>query len=223
MIALFDQQCNTLNTAGPTRQHSELQTKRSQGLPPGGASIGGTREKVPQVAMFTGEEFGTLGSNQYYRDHAAELRDFVFALESDEGVFSPRGLGFTGSERAQCILRHMLQEVCLPSDTIRVILSLLLCRLMTPLNATALEVPMLGGPDLDILVAQGVPSACLLTRNQQYFTVHHTSADSIAVLDTAELDQAAAFWAVLAFVLGDLSFEVPRDITARVEPGMSRL
>nr|CAD7445592.1 unnamed protein product [Timema bartmani] len=157
-----------------------------------------------RVAMFTGEEFGTLGSNQYYRDHAAELRDFVFALESDEGVFSPRGLGFTGSERAQCILRHVLQ-------------------LMTPLNATAVEIPMLGGPDLDVLVAQGVPSACLLTRNQQYFTVHHTSADSIAVLDTAELDQAAAFWAVLAFVLGDLSFEVPRDIAARVEPGVSRL
>nr|CAD7576439.1 unnamed protein product [Timema californicum] len=63
-----------------------------------------------RVAMFTGEEFGTLGSNQYYRDHADELRDFVFALESDEGVFSPRGLGFTGSERAQCILRHVLQH-----------------------------------------------------------------------------------------------------------------
>nr|CAD7455160.1 unnamed protein product [Timema tahoe] len=194
-----------LNTTCPTCQHFELQTELRDCVPKARHQEAlASAEPGKRVAMFTGEEFGTLGSNQYYRDHAAELRDFVFALESDEGVFSPRGLGFTGSERAQCILRHVLQ-------------------LMTPLNATAVEIPMLGGPDLDVLVAQGVPSACLLTRNQQYFTVHHTSADSIAVLDTAELDQAAAFWAVLAFVLGDLSFEVPRDIAARVEPGVSRL
>ena len=40
------------------------------------------------------------GGNGYRDQHAAQLDDHILAMESDGGVFAPRGFGFSGSEEA---------------------------------------------------------------------------------------------------------------------------
>ncbi len=51
-----------------------------------------------RVVGWVNEENGGAGGRQYAADHADE--EHVLAIESDEGVFSPEGFGFTGSDRA---------------------------------------------------------------------------------------------------------------------------
>ena len=42
-----------------------------------------------------------MGSQQYYHAHKAEAANFSILLESDEGVFTPYGMKFTGSDAAK--------------------------------------------------------------------------------------------------------------------------
>ena len=42
-----------------------------------------------------------MGSQQYYKAHKAEAANYSILLESDEGVFTPYGMRFTGSDAAK--------------------------------------------------------------------------------------------------------------------------
>ena len=42
-----------------------------------------------------------MGSQQYYQAHKAEAANYSILLESDEGVFTPYGMLFTGSDQAR--------------------------------------------------------------------------------------------------------------------------
>ena len=42
-----------------------------------------------------------MGSQQYYQAHKAEAANYSILLESDEGVFTPYGMRFTGSNAAK--------------------------------------------------------------------------------------------------------------------------
>jgi carboxypeptidase Q len=44
-----------------------------------------------RVVLFTNEENGLNGGRQYAEDHAAELANHVAAIESDSGIFAPKG------------------------------------------------------------------------------------------------------------------------------------
>ncbi|KAL1473826.1 hypothetical protein MTO96_038445 [Rhipicephalus appendiculatus] len=53
--------------------------------------------------LWTAEEVGTMGAEQYFADHADERNERInIAMESDMGTFKPKGLAFSGhSERAR--------------------------------------------------------------------------------------------------------------------------
>lgn len=61
--------------------------------------------------MWTGEEFGTIGSSQYIQSHKDEQKNLQFVMESDMGTFMPLGLEFTGAEEVKCILQEILKLV----------------------------------------------------------------------------------------------------------------
>ena len=44
----------------------------------------------------------------------------------------------------------------------------------------------------------------------QYFAYHHSRGDTMDVLNSTELDLAAAIWAVYAFAIADLEHILPR-------------
>ena len=63
--------------------------------------------RTVRVVLWTNEENGGRGGLAYRDQHLAELPNHVMMLESDGGVFRPRGFGFTGSDAARARVRDI--------------------------------------------------------------------------------------------------------------------
>ncbi|KAJ6625715.1 Carboxypeptidase Q [Pseudolycoriella hygida] len=147
-----------------------------------------------RAILWTGEEPAVAGAGEYQRGHAAtEKEEFNFFIESDIGTFEPLGLDFAGNSDAECVIKEIL-------------------KLMTPLNATSFATPMQGGPDIDLWTSRGFPGASLLNKNDKYFWFHHTYGDSMLIENSEYLDKAAALFAASAYIIADLSIDMPRDL-----------
>lgn len=59
--------------------------------------------------LWTSEETGLDGFIEYNRTHAKELDDITFALESDEGTFTPLGIEYTAGKKGGCILQEIVK------------------------------------------------------------------------------------------------------------------
>jgi carboxypeptidase Q len=148
-------------------------------------------KRTIRVVLFTNEENGGAGGNGYRDAHKAELAKHVLALESDSGVFRPRGFGFTGSDAA----RQTLTEIA---------------SLLKPIGADVIG-PQGGGADIGPSVAAGkIPSASLEVEGSKYFLLHHTPADTVDKLDPKDLADNAAAIAFLAWVVADIPTPLPR-------------
>lgn len=144
--------------------------------------------------MWTGEEQGIWGGQAYANAHKAnEKNEFNFFFESDIGTFEPTGLDFTGNADAQCIFKEIL-------------------KLMTPLNATKFSTPTDGGPDIEKWTSRGFPGASLLNKNEKYFWFHHSAGDSMLLENSENLDKATALFASAAYIIADLSINIPNDL-----------
>lgn len=154
-------------------------------------NLGLRPRRTIRVVLFTNEENGTAGGNGYRDAHAGELEKHVLALESDSGVFRPRGFGFTGSDAA----RKTLTEIA---------------SLLKPLGADVIG-PQGGGADIGPSVAAAkIPSASLEVEGSRYFLLHHTPADTVDKLDPKDLADNAAAIAFLSYVVADLPAPLPR-------------
>ena len=71
-------------------------------------------------------------------------------------------------------------------------------------------VPGGDGEDIGPWMKHGVPGASLLNDNQDYFAYHHSNGDMMNVLNSTDMDLAAAVWAVYAFSIADLDSLLPR-------------
>lgn len=150
-----------------------------------------------RAILWTAEEFGMVGAQAYEEQHKAnEAKEFNFFIESDMGTFEPRGLDFSGNKKAECIFKEVLA-------------------LMTPLNATEFNSPIDAGPDIELWESRGFPSASLINKNENYFYFHHSDGDSMLVEDPKSLDKNTALFAAAAYVIADLSVDMPKDVKAK--------
>lgn len=46
---------------------------------------------------------------QYFEQHKNESERYQILLESDMGTFNPKGIGFTGSDTATCIMKEIIK------------------------------------------------------------------------------------------------------------------
>jgi carboxypeptidase Q len=143
-----------------------------------------------RVVAWTNEENGLRGALAYRDRHAATLDRHVLAIESDGGVFRPRGFGFTGSDSARAILRQVVA-------------------LLAPIGADTLW-PSGGGADIGPLMERGVPGMSHVVDGSRYFWYHHTEADTVDKLDPREVAMNTAAMAVMAYVVADLPTRLPR-------------
>ena len=154
--------------------------------------------RTVRVVAWTNEENGTAGGNGYRDAHRAELAKHVLAIESDEGVFKPRGVGFTGSDSATAIVKRV-------------------GALLTRINANGV-VPGGGGADVGPMMALGVPGMSPDVDGSKYFWYHHTDADTMDKLDPHEMALCVATIAVMAYVIADLPEALPRSAAAASSP-----
>jgi carboxypeptidase Q len=147
-------------------------------------------KRTIRVVMWTNEENGTRGGNAYRDDHLDELDDHILAIESDGGVFSPEGFGFTGSDAA----RTLVQDIA---------------NLLEPIGSNFIS-DSGGGADIGPIMREGVPGMGLRVDGSKYFWYHHTNADAIDKLDEDEFNRCVASMAIMAYVVADMDDRLPR-------------
>lgn len=150
--------------------------------------IGDLRERprrTLRVVLYANEEFGMSGGKAYAAEHAAELPRHQVALESDLGsgrVFRLRS-SFAAEDAA---LAKALAEALAPLGV-----------------AHDAVTRAAGGVDISPLVAAGVPTLDLAHDVTSYFDFHHTANDTADKLVPADMAQATAAFATVAWILAD--------------------
>lgn len=148
-------------------------------------------KRTMRMVLWTAEEEGLIGAEQYYNHHKVNASNFSLVMESDIGTFMPEGISFRGGEKAVAIMREVMS-------------------LLKPINVTKLKVENVGG-DITFWVRDGVPGGVLDNANSKYFYFHHSNGDTMTVQDPDAMDLCAAVWAVVAYTVADLDEILPRD------------
>jgi carboxypeptidase Q len=147
--------------------------------------------RTVRVVLWTNEENGVDGGNAYLARHRADLSRHVAAMESDGGVFTPRGVLFAGSDKAVGVLRQVGQ-------------------LLRPIGADKVtKVDSSPEADIEPMVTLGVPGIGLDVDASRYFWYHHSDGDTLDKLDPAQMGRCVALMAVMAYVIADLPERLP--------------
>ncbi len=144
--------------------------------------LGLTPRRTIRVVGWTNEENGGRGGAAYKDAHQKETHQL--AIESDGGVFSPLGFGFTGTPAARAVIEAIGS-------------------LLAPIGASKIEASG-GGADIGPIMSTGVPGMGLNVDGSRYFWFHHTDADTPDKLDPAEVQRCVAVMAVMAYIAADI-------------------
>ncbi len=153
-------------------------------------NLGLKPKRTIRCVLWTNEENGSRG-NQAYRDMVREQIDNqILAIESDAGVFAPKGFGFTGSDEARAIVSDVHE-------------------LLEPIGAQNISD---GGRAVDVapLNDLGVPVMSLKVEDSKYFWYHHSEADTFDKVEFNEFNNCIAAMAIMAFVVADMPEKLPR-------------
>ncbi|KAG8441782.1 hypothetical protein GDO86_010818, partial [Hymenochirus boettgeri] len=133
-------------------------------------------KRTVRMVLWTGEEQGGVGAQQYYDLHKKNISNFDLVMESDMGTFMPLGIQFRGNSEAQAIMAEVM-------------------KLLEPINVTKLY-DNAEGTDISFWMDAGVPGASLLDDYTKYFWFHHSQGDTMTVQDPVWMNLCAAIWTV---------------------------
>ncbi len=134
-----------------------------------------------RVVLFANEEQGIWGAKAYAKQHHDELKNHLFASESDFGA-RPVWRFDTANEA--------LMNKAMPH--------------LATLDIVKGGEASSGGPDIKPLLEAGVPVFSLEQDGTDYFDYHHTADDTLDKIDAEELQQNIAAWSVVAFLAADM-------------------
>ena len=150
--------------------------------------------RTVRVVLWTNEENGGAGGKAYRDAHRADVDKHLLAIESDNGVFKPRGVAFTGTDSATAVIRQV-------------------ARLLDRIGAGGVASDG-GGSDIEPLMTSGVPGMSPDVDESRYFWYHHTEADTMDKLDPHEVALCVATMAVMAYVVADMPEPLPHGSRA---------
>jgi hypothetical protein len=145
-------------------------------------AIGYKPKRTIRFVLFANEENGLRGGNKYADEAKANNEKHILAIESDAGGFTPRALGFSGSdEQFQKFLSWK--------------------ELIAPYGCNEL-VKGGGGADIGPLNrALKTPTASLNPDTQRYFDIHHSRSDVFEAVNKRELELGAINMAALIYLV----------------------
>lgn len=135
-----------------------------------------------RCVLFTNEENGTRGSTAYAAAAKEKKEKHLFAVETDNGGFQPRGFNL-GSTQGPVHERAARWRT-----------------LFEPYGLYAFNKGT-GGTDVTPLLQQGATVAGLTPDSQRYFDYHHTTIDSLDKVNPRELAIGAASLAALIWLV----------------------
>lgn len=135
-----------------------------------------------RFVLFANEENGTRGGRKYSEEALMKGEKHIFALETDAGGFTPRGIGITGTEQQyQKVLGWQ--------------------HLLCPYGACEIE---RGGGGSDIGFLARANKAALgeyIPDSQRYFDLHHARNDVFEAVNKRELELGAVNIAALIYLV----------------------
>lgn len=145
-------------------------------------AVGYKPKRTIRFVLFANEENGLRGGNKYAEEAKAKNEKHLLAMESDAGGFTPRSIGFSGSdEQYQKVLSWKY--------------------LIAPYGCTEL-VRGGGGADIGPLSrALKTPTASLNPDNQRYFDIHHARSDVFEAVNKRELELGAVNMAAFIYLV----------------------
>lgn len=120
-----------------------------------------------RAVCFANEENGTKGGKEYGRIVKENNEKHLFAIESDAGGFSPRGISLEMNESQRNQIKSWVN-------------------LFLPYGVYNFE-GKYSGSDIAPLHEMGVPTAELVPDPQRYFDIHHTEEDTFEKVNRREL------------------------------------
>jgi carboxypeptidase Q len=145
-------------------------------------AIGYKPRRTIRAVLFANEENGLRGGAKYAEEARTKKEKHIFALESDEGGFTPRGFGVTMSQELLNKLRSWLP-------------------LLTPYGISEINHGG-GGSDIGPLNRDlGTPLAGLQPDSQRYFDIHHARSDVFESVNKRELELGAVSMAALIYLV----------------------
>lgn len=147
-------------------------------------ALGITPRRTIRVVLWTNEENGGRGGAGYRDAHADELAKHFAAIESDNGIFTPRGFRFQGSAAGA-------RRAALIAS-------------LTGLVGARTIAPGEGEADVGPILERGVPGFALDVDPSKYFWYHHTQADMLTVVNETDLRKSVGAMAILAYALAEL-------------------
>ncbi len=150
-------------------------------------SIGYKPKRTIRAVMFMNEENGLRGGTKYAELAKQNKEKHLAAIESDRGGFAPRGFTMSASDKIKSIIRSW-KPLLEPYD-------------LWDFNQEG------GGADIGPLTTQGVALIGYLPDSQRYFSVHHTSEDTIDKVDKRELELGSASMAALVYLIDKYGFK----------------
>jgi carboxypeptidase Q len=163
--------------AGIVQSIEIIRTMKALGIRP---------KRTLRVVLFMNEENGVKGGYAYADSAKAKGERHIFALESDAGGFSPRGIGLDMKPEKKAYVRSYAS-------------------LFRPYGVYDFDQEE-GGVDISLLSRQGVPTAGLLPDPQRYFDFHHTANDVFENVNHRELKLGAAVMTQLIYLVTEYGF-----------------
>ncbi len=146
------------------------------------AAKAGPLRRTIRVLMAGAEEVGGNGGRAYYDAHGKEAH--AMAMESDFGADRVWRVDFKLPQGHDALARRVVAG-------------------LAPLGIGASRLPAGGGSDIEPLVKAGVPVIDLQQDGTRYFDIHHTPDDTLDKIDSAQLRQNVAAWAVALFEIAN--------------------
>lgn len=134
-----------------------------------------------RVVCFANEENGVKGGIQYGKTAKEKNEKHLFAIESDAGGFSPRGISLEMDDSK----RKQIQSWA---------------NLFIPYGVYNFE-GKYSGTDIYPLHDLGVPTAELVPDSQRYFDIHHTNEDTFEKVNRRELLLGAVAMTQLIYMI----------------------
>ena len=141
-----------------------------------------TPKHTIRVVLFMNEENGNRGGIKYADLAKVNNEKHIFAMESDNGGFTPRGFGIQGGSA----------EILSKIQGFR--------NLLSPYGLNEIERGS-GGVDIGPLAPQGTILIGFKPDPQRYFEYHHSSNDRFETVNQRELEMGAASMAAMIYLI----------------------
>jgi hypothetical protein len=153
-------------------------------------NLGYKPKNTLRVVMFMNEEFGLRGGRKYAELAATNNENHIFALESDEGGFTPRGFTFecNDAQFSKFVSWKPLLAPYLIHDFVK------------GEEGTT-------GSDINPLTSKNMAKAGLNPDSQRYFDYHHAGNDKFDAINKRELELGAATMTSLIYLIDKYGIE----------------